>query len=108
MLADLPELGCLSKPEVARLTGLAPMNQDSGKTRGRRHIEAGRAGIRRCLYMAAIVAMQRNPVIEAFAARLKSRGKPALVVITAVMRKMVIILNAILKTGKPWNGAQTT
>jgi transposase len=56
--------------------------------------------------MAAIVAMQCNPLIKGFAARLKARGKPALVVITAVMRKMIIILNAILKTGKPWNGAQ--
>jgi transposase len=106
LIAELPELGSLSKGRVARLTGLAPINQDSGKTRGSRHIEAGRAGIRRCLYMAAVVAMQRNPLIKDFAARLKARGKPALVVITAVMRKMIIILNGILKTGKPWNGAQ--
>jgi transposase len=107
LLADLPELGSLSKGQVARLTGLAPINQDSGTSRRGRHIEAGRAGIRRCLYMAAIVAMQCNPAIKAFAARLKARGKPTLVVITAVMRKMIIILNGILKTGKPWTGAQT-
>lgn len=106
LIAELPELGSLPKGRVARLVGLAPINQDSGKSRGGRHIEAGRAGIRRCLYMAAIVAMQCNPVIKGFAARLKARGKPALVVITAVMRKMIIILNAILKTGKPWAGAQ--
>ena len=106
LLADMPELGRLSKGEAARLTDLAPINQDSGKSRGRRHIEAGRAGIRRCLYMAAIVAMQCNPVIKAFAGRLKMRGKPARVVIAAVMRKMIVILNGIVKTGKPWNGAQ--
>ncbi len=106
LIAELPELGNLSKGEAARLAGLAPMNQDSGKTRGRRHIEAGRAGIRRCLYMAAVVAMRFNPVIETFAKRLKARGKPARVVITAAMRKMLIILNAILKTGKPWKQAQ--
>jgi transposase len=107
LIADLPELGSLSRGQVARLTGLAPINQDSGKSRGGRHIEAGRAGIRRCLYMAAIVAIQRNPLMKDFAARLRARGKPALVVITAVMRKMIVILNGILKTGKPWNGAQT-
>ena len=107
LLAELPELGDLSKAEVARLAGLAPMNQDSGKVRGRRHIEAGRAGIRRCLYMAAMVAMQCNPLIKDFAGRLKARGKPARVVITAVMRKMIIILNGILKTGTPWSGAKT-
>jgi transposase len=106
LIAELPELGSLPKGRIARLTGLAPLNQDSGQTRGGRHIEAGRAGIRRCLYMAAVVAMQCNPPIKAFAARLKARGKPALVVITAVMRKMIIILNGILKTGLPWAGAQ--
>jgi transposase len=107
LIAGLPELGSLSKGQVARLTGLAPINQDSGKKRGGRHIEAGRAGIRRCLYMAAVVAMRRNLLIKDFAARLKARGKPPLVVIAAVMRKMIVILNAVLKTGKPWNGAQT-
>jgi transposase len=106
LLADFPELGHLSKAQAARLTGLAPINQDSGKSRGRRQIEAGRASIRRCLYMAAIVAMKTNPTIKDFASRLKARGKPALVVITAVMRKMIIILNGIIKTGKPWSGAQ--
>jgi transposase len=106
LIAELPELGSLSKGQVARLTGLAPINQDSGKTCKRRHIEAGRASIRRCLYMAAVVAMRRNPLLKDFAARLKARGKPALVVIAAVMRKMIVILNGILKTGKPWSGAQ--
>lgn len=107
LIAELPELGSLRKGRVARLTGLAPINQDSGKSRGGRHIEAGRARIRRCLYMAAVVAIRCNATIKDFAARLKARGKPWLVVITAVMRKMIIILNGILKTGKPWSGAQT-
>jgi transposase len=106
LIAGLPELGSLPKGQAARLAGLAPINQDSGKKRGGRHIEAGRASIRRCLYMAAVSAMRCNPLLKDFAARLKARGKPPLVVITAVMRKMIIILNGILKTGKPWNGAQ--
>jgi transposase len=107
VLADMPELGRLSKGEAARLAGLAPINQDSGKTSGRRHIEAGRAGVRRCLYMAALVAMQCNPIIQRFAAGLSARGKSFSVVITAVMRKLIVILNAILRTGEPWRGAQT-
>jgi transposase len=107
VLADMPELGRLSKGEAARLAGLAPLNQDSGKASGRRHIEAGRAGVRRCLYMAAQVAMQCNPIIKKFAAGLTARGKSFSVVITAVMRKLIVILNAILRTGEPWSGAKT-
>lgn len=102
MLAYMPELGTLSKGEAARLAGLAPINRDSGKLSAPRHIEAGRGAVRRCLYMAALVAMQANPVIKTFAAQLKSRGKPFKVVATAVMRKLVVTLNAILRSGQPW------
>jgi transposase len=107
LLAYLPELGALSKGEAARLAGLAPINRDSGQTSGRRRVAPGRRVIRRTLYMAAVSAMQHNPVLRAFADRLTRRGKPFRVVITAVMRKLIVILNAILRTGEPWRGAQT-
>jgi transposase len=104
--AAMPELGRLSKGETARPAGVAPINQDSGKTSGRRHIEASRARVRRRLYKAAPVARQRNPVINRFAAGLTARGKSFSVVITAVMRKLIVILNALLRTGEPWRGAK--
>jgi transposase len=106
VLTGMPELGTLTKGEAACLGGLAPINRDSGKSSGPRHIEAGRADVRRCLYMAAQVALQCNPVIKAYAASLKARGKPFKVVITAVMRKMLLILNGILRTGEPWKHAK--
>lgn len=106
LLAEMPELGRMTKGEAARLAGLAPINNDSGQHKGRRHIEPGRASIRRCLYMAAVVAMHRNVLIQEFAARLRARGKPGRVVIAAVMRKLLITLNGILKSGKPWHGAK--
>lgn len=102
MLAYMPELGTLSKGEAARLAGLAPINRDSGKLSAPRHIEAGRGAVRRCLYMAALVAMQANPVMRSFAQQLKVRGKPFKVVVTAVMRKLVVTLNAIVRSGEPW------
>jgi len=106
VLADMPELGTLDKGEAACLAGLAPINRDSGKTSGPRHIQAGRAAVRRCLYMAALAALQANPVIKAYAATLKARGKPFKVVIVAVMRKLLIILNGILRSGEPWRHAK--
>jgi len=105
LLAYMPELGSLSKGEAARLAGLAPMNRDSGKLSAPRHVEAGRAAVRRTLYMAALVATSDNPVIRAFAGQLKARGKPFKVVIIAVMRKLIVILNAILRSGEPWREA---
>jgi transposase len=107
VLTGMPELGTMAKGEAACLAGLAPINRDSGKSSGPRHIEAGRAAVRRCLYMAALVALQCNPVIKAFAASLKARGKPFKVIITAVMRKLLVILNGILRTGEPWKHAKT-
>jgi transposase len=106
LLAYLPDIGQLSKGQVARRTGLAPINADSGKKRGPRHVEAGRHEIRRCLYMAAVVAARFNPTLHAFAARLKARGYPFKYVITAVMRKLLVILNAVLRDHQPCIGAQ--
>ena len=106
LLAYLPDIGQLSKGQVARRTGLAPINDDSGRMRGPRHVEASRHEIRRCLYMAAVVAARFNPALHAFAARLKGRGYPFKYVITAVMRKLVVILNAVLRDGQPCKGPQ--
>lgn len=100
-LAYLPELGSFTKGQVARIAGLAPIANDSGKASMPRHIEGGRATVRQALYMAAVVAIQRNKKIATYAADLKKRGKPAKLVITAVMRKIVIILNAIIRDDLP-------
>ena len=106
LLAYVPSIGQLTKGQVARLAGLAPINNDSGKKRGPRHVEPGRIPIRRALYMAAVVAMKANPVLKDFADRLRSKGYPFKYVATAVMRKLVVILNAVLRDGRPWKGAQ--
>jgi transposase len=106
LLANMPELGSLTKGEAARLAGLAPINRDSGKLSAPRHIVAGRSAVRRCLYMAALVGLSHNPVLKAFASGLRARGKPFKVVITAVMRKLIVILNAIVRDGEPWTHAK--
>ena len=100
LIALLPELGQLSRREVAALVGVAPYDRDSGAHRGRRHIQAGRAAVRHVLYMAALVAKRCNPVIAAFAARLS--GKPPKVVLVACMRKLLVMLNAIARDGSDW------
>jgi transposase len=100
-LAYLPELGSLGKGQLARLAGLAPIANDSGTLSSPRHIAGGRKKVREPLYMAALVAITHNPAIAAFARRLKERGKPAKLVIVAVMRKLLIILNAILRDEQP-------
>jgi transposase len=107
LLAYLPELGTLSRGAAAFLVGLAPIDDDSGKHKGPRHIEAGRAAVRKTLYMTALVAMRHNPIMRLFAEKLRQRGKPGKVVITAVMRKLIVTLNAIVRSGKPWSHAQT-
>jgi len=103
MLAALPELGSLNRHTIAALVGVAPMNQDSGKFRGRRAIQAGRHSVRRILFMSTLVATKHNPVIRAFYQRLLAAGKPKMVAITACMRKLLTILNAMLKTNSHWN-----
>jgi transposase len=103
LLAELPELGKLNRQEVAALAGLAPFNRDSGQFRGTRSIWGGRAGVRSALYMAALTAYRSNPVIRCFAERLAARGKPFKVIITACMRKLLVILNTLLREGTMWN-----
>jgi len=102
LLSDLPELGSLNRKKIAVLVGVAPMNRDSGKFRGRRRILGGRAQIRSVLYMATAAAIRSNPVISAFHERLIKAGKEPKVAITACMRKMLTILNAMMKTQTPW------
>jgi transposase len=98
LLAALPELGTLSKNQVAALAGLAPFNRDSGAFRGRRSIHGGRLVVRTALYMAAFAATRCNPILKAFYQRLKAKGKPHQVALVAVMRKLLIHLNRLLKT----------
>lgn len=103
LLAKLPELGTLDRKGIAALAGLAPLANDSGKQRGRRVIWGGRADVRCVLYMSTVAAIRCNPVLRAFADRLKAAGKPAKVVIVACMRKLLSIMNAMLKSNLPWN-----
>jgi len=102
LMVGMPELGGLGRRQIASLAGLAPFNCDSGTMRGRRSIYGGRARIRTLLYMAAITAIRSNPVIRAFYERLKSRGKPHKVAIVACMRKILTILNAMVRESTPW------
>jgi len=102
LVAELPELGKVNRQQAAALVGVAPFNRDSGQFKGRRMVWGGRQSVRNVLYMAALSAMKHNPVIREFAARLHAKGKPPKVVITACIRKLVVILNAILKTNQPW------
>jgi transposase len=103
LIAELPELGRLNRQEIAALAGLAPFNRDSGKFHGRRSIWGGRAAVRSVLYMAALTARRCNPVIQAFAKRLEQAGKPFRVILTACMRKLLVILNTIVKNNSAWN-----
>lgn len=102
LLTHLPELGSLNRGQVAALVGVAPLNRDSGAFRGKRSVWGGRSAIRSALYMAALVATRHNPVIKAFYQRLCAAGKPKKVALTACMRKLLIILNSMLKRGTQW------
>lgn len=103
LLAELPELGRLDRRAIAALVGVAPLNCDSGQQRGQRHIWGGRAGVRTALYMAALVATRHNPVLATFYRRLRTAGKPAKVALVATMRKLLTIVNAMLKHQARWN-----
>ena len=105
LIADLPELGTLSRRRIAALVGVAPFNRDSGTMRGRRTVWGGRASVRATLYMAALVASRHNPVLKTFYHRLIDAGKPKKLALTALMRKLLTILNAILRDRKPWKTA---
>jgi transposase len=102
LLASLPELGTLNRRQIAALVGVAPLNCDSGTLKGSRHIWGGRAAVRTTLYMATIAAIRCNPVIAAFHRRLRAAGKKPKVAITACMRKLLTILNAMLRSNTPW------
>lgn len=101
-MADVPEIGKLNRQQISALIGLAPYNRDSGAMKGKRSISGGRKSVRCVLYMAAMAARRHNPVVKAFAQRLAQHGKPFKVIITACMRKLLVILNAIVKSGRPW------
>jgi transposase len=102
MVADLPELGKLDRQKISKLVGVAPLNRDSGQLRGSRHIYGGRAQLRRVLYMAALTAARHNPVIKAFYQRLRANHKPFKVAITACMRKLLSIINVMVRDNTPW------
>lgn len=102
LLAALPELGVADGGRLAALVGLAPYAHDSGALRGGRHIRGGRADVRRVLYLAALSAARRDGPLKAFADRLRSRGKKAKVVLIAVARKLLVIANAVVRSGRPW------
>lgn len=103
LLADCPELGQLNRHQIAKLAGVAPLNRDSGKQRGTRHIFAGRAQVRARLYMATLTAIRCNPVIKAFYQRLIARNKLKKVAIVACMRKLLTIINVMVRDNKCWN-----
>jgi len=102
LLSDLPELGTLNNREISALTGVAPINRDSGKLRRKRRIQGGRASIRSVLYMATLSATQCNPVIKAFYKKLVAQGKHKKVALTACMRKFITILNTMIKNKTEW------
>jgi transposase len=103
LLGELPELGRLTHKQIAALVGVAPMARDSGTWRGRRGVTGGRAPVRTALYMAAVTAAHHNPVIRVFYRRLRAAGKPAKVALTACMRKLLTILNAMMRAGTHWH-----
>jgi transposase len=103
LLALLPELGQRDGKAIAALAGLAPIAQDSGKRRGQRCIAGGRAVVRSVLYMASLVASRYNPVIRDFYQRLLAAGKARKLALTAAIRKLLVILNAMLRDGQTWN-----
>jgi transposase len=102
LLADLPELGTLNRQKIAALVGVAPVNKDSGKKRGKRRVFGGRPAVRRTLYMATLSAIRFNPVIRSFYERLLRRGKEKKVALTACMRKLLVILNAMVRDNRQW------
>jgi len=102
LLSELPELGELNRKEIAALVGVAPINRDSGKLTGKRRIRSGRHRVRTVMFMAMLSAIQCNPVFKQFYERLKAQGKPPKVALIACMRKMVVMLNTMVKNQEPW------
>lgn len=102
LVTEMPELGSMNRKQAASLTGLAPHNNESGKKQGYARVQGGRRTVRSALYMAAVVAMRRNPILKPFYERLVASGKPKKLALVAVMRKLIVIANQILKTQQPW------
>lgn len=102
LLSDLQELGSLNQKQIAALVGVAPMNRDSGRMRGKRRIRGGRAQVRTVLFMATLCAIQHNPVIKTFYLRLVKNGKHKKVAVVACMRKMIVLLNAMVRDETHW------
>jgi transposase len=105
LIAELPELGTIDRRRIAALVGVAPLNRDSGASRGRRAIAGGRTGVRNTLYMAALTAVRWNPAVRAAYERLRSRGAPPKAALVAAMRKLLTVLNAMLRSKTPWQSA---
>jgi transposase len=105
-IAELPELGTVDRHQIAALVGLAPINRDSGRSRGERHIHGGRPQIRAPLFTAAMAATRHNPALKAFYERLVTAGKNRRVALIAVMRKLVVIANAVLRDNRPWDAGK--
>lgn len=105
LLAEMPELGSLDRRQIASLAGLAPWTRQSGQWKGKSFIGGGRGKVRAVLFMAALVASRHNPMLKAFRDRLVTAGKPRIVAIVATMRKLLTILNAIIRDNKPWQNA---
>jgi transposase len=105
LIAEMPELGRLDRREAAALVGIAPVNRDSGTMRGHRAIAGGRAAVRNVLFMATLSAIRWNPVLRSHYQQLTARGRPKMVAVVACMRRLLSILNAILRTGSPWRAA---
>jgi transposase len=105
LIAELPELGQLGRKQIAALVGLAPFTRQSGQWRGKSFIAGGRTAVRTVLFMGAMVARRRNPVLRAFFERLVAAGKPKMVALIAVARKLLVILNAIIRDNRPWQPA---
>ena len=106
LTAALPVLGTLGRRQISKLVGVAPLADDSGPRKGKRRIWGGRANVRAVVYMAALVAIQHNPAIKVFHSRLVAAGKPKKVAIVACMRKLLTILNAMLRDQTSWNAAR--
>jgi transposase len=102
LLAELPELGELNNKQIAALAGVAPLNRDSGRFQGHRTTWGGRAAVRTALYMAIVSAIRHNPIISRYYQRLKQSGKATKVAMVACMRKLLVILNTMLKQRQPW------
>ena len=103
LVAEVPELGLLNRQEIAALIGVAPLNRDSGTVRGKRAVWGGRAHVRAVLYMSTLAAVRHNSALKAFYERLRAVGKAPKVALTACMRKLLTILNAMLKHQTPWH-----